>query len=158
MLRFVLPFDLTTPPSSGYRCTKSYKERDSTVANRRHGPAIPPGIQCHHLPDLWSILVRLTLKSLSFPKLIMNVCYFRRVSGLYVAWHWRRQSKSEFLAANRTQKGQTQQLVVDAAATSLTLPTELFKHWHANRQIAIPLALNFIASGECSCRHSRPSV
>lgn len=28
-----------------------------------------------------------------------------RVSGLYVAWHWRYQSKSEFLAANRTQKG-----------------------------------------------------
>ena len=30
----------------------------------------------------------------------------RRVLGLYVAWSWRRQTKSEFLAANRTQKGQ----------------------------------------------------
>ena len=33
-----------------------------------------------------------------------------RVSGLYIAWSWRYQSKSQFLATNRTQKGQTQRV------------------------------------------------
>ncbi|CAL8576205.1 hypothetical protein XPA_002097 [Xanthoria parietina] len=41
------------------------------------------------------------------------------VTGVWIAWLWRGQSKKDFLANNRTQK-------------------------------AIPLALNFIASGECS--------
>ncbi|KAF2839026.1 hypothetical protein M501DRAFT_1003570 [Patellaria atrata CBS 101060] len=39
--------------------------------------------------------------------------------GLYIAWRLRRQSKTEWLSSNGTQKG-------------------------------IPLALNFIASGECN--------
>lgn len=30
-----------------------------------------------------------------------------RVTGCYIAYRWRHQSKSEFLASNRTQKGQT---------------------------------------------------
>ena len=30
----------------------------------------------------------------------------RRISGLIVAWHFRNQSKTDFLASNRTQKGQ----------------------------------------------------
>lgn len=29
-----------------------------------------------------------------------------RLTGVYIAWNWRHQSKTEFLAANRTQKGQ----------------------------------------------------
>lgn len=28
-----------------------------------------------------------------------------RLTGLYIAWHWRKQSKLEFLSSNRTQKG-----------------------------------------------------
>ncbi len=29
-----------------------------------------------------------------------------RLTGLYIAWYWRHQSKTEFLSANRTQKGE----------------------------------------------------
>lgn len=36
-----------------------------------------------------------------------NLSALRSVFGLYVAWRWRHQSKSEFLASNRTQKGKS---------------------------------------------------
>ena len=41
------------------------------------------------------------MKSPPCLKLMRNT----RVIGLLIAWHWRKQSKSEFLAANRTQTG-----------------------------------------------------
>jgi hypothetical protein len=36
-----------------------------------------------------------------------DVLFLYSVFGLYVAWRWRHQSKSEFLASNRTQKGKS---------------------------------------------------
>ncbi|KAF2146211.1 uncharacterized protein K452DRAFT_219750 [Aplosporella prunicola CBS 121167] len=47
-------------------------------------------------------------------------------TGLFVAWKLRRQTRSDYLSSNRTQK-------------------------------AIPLALNFIASGECTCARNSGS-
>lgn len=70
-----------------------------------------------------------------------------RVTGLYIAWRWRHQSKSEFLASNRTQKGQTSSTGEPPPALPPSLPP--VQNPLANLSTAFPLALNFIASGEC---------
>lgn len=80
------------------------------------------------------------------------------VTGLYVAWRFRHQSKSEFLSSNRTQKGQicrcprsaltrgelTSFLSLKSSTRCVSAPIS-----NANDFPAIPIALNFIASGEC---------
>lgn len=61
--------------------------------------------------------------------------------GLFLAWKFRKQTKLEFIHSNRTQTGARAfsdcSKSEDRADTAITL--------------AIPLALNFMASGECSC-------
>jgi len=70
-----------------------------------------------------------------------------RVVGCYVAWRLRKQSKLEWLSSNRTQKGQ-ETLHQDVLAQT----SRFLRHQHgseANDVLGFPLALNFIASGEC---------
>lgn len=120
----------------------------------RHGSAIVPSLKRHHLLDLWSFLVgpiphhpqSSTYKYAHAQEGSRCSLLDRRVSGLYVAWYWRHQSKSEFLATNRTQKGQTQRRLEKEHTHAL--PTFLINKAVADRSPAIPLALNFIASGE----------
>lgn len=89
------------------------------------------------------------------------------VTGLYIAWRFRHQSKSEFLSSNRTQKGQIyRRLRNDLAGSEITIspfppkapivacPAEIDA---ANKFPAIPLAMNFIASGECISACATPS-
>ena len=77
-----------------------------------------------------------------------------RVTGLWIAWLWRGQSKKDFLANNRTQKGQirSRYLLLEAAfePPSLSSQTSALVEEILTALLAIPLALNFIASGECS--------
>jgi hypothetical protein len=43
------------------------------------------------------------------------------VVGLYIAWRWRHQSKSDFLASNRTQKGETSIACTRGSKATVTL-------------------------------------
>lgn len=78
--------------------------------------------------------------------------------GLYIAWTLRRQTKTEFLASNRTQKGQILRRAVHNAKTFATcpIPNVLLGSYIivTNSCAALPLALNFIAAGECFNAHS----
>jgi hypothetical protein len=48
-----------------------------------------------------------------------------RLAGLYIAWYWRHQSKSEFLSANRTQRGEAS---MKASVLFSPYLTEDFRH------------------------------
>ena len=89
-------------------------------------------------------------------KICIDVCLYNRLSGLLVAWLWRQQSREEFLAANRTQKGQIQRPLMIENVHMATRNLDLLESCTvrldslADDYTAIPLALNFIASGECN--------
>lgn len=62
--------------------------------------------------------------------------------GLFLAWKFRKQTKLEFIHSNRTQTG--------AYPPPIVLE-RVKKKKYILTPLAIPLALNFAASGECSC-------
>jgi hypothetical protein len=74
------------------------------------------------------------------------------LSGLYVAWLFRHQSKGEWLSSNRTQKGQNTSSdanLFEELYKALEAPFHLIEDELLTYSLAFPLALNFIASGEC---------
>lgn len=74
-----------------------------------------------------------------------------RVTGCYIAWRLRNQSKLEWLSSNRTQKGQNTITRVAQVARCFLPDIIGSGEWacRANKCAGVPLALNFIASGEC---------
>jgi hypothetical protein len=122
------------------------------LKHNNHGSTILSGLQCLYLRDLWTFPVRPLFQLTQHESLRLvraKSCTLRRVFGLYVAWRWRHQSKSEFLASNRTQKGKS--FACAKHKTSLQIPPSYTLRPDPLTVLpAIPLAFNFIASGECA--------
>ncbi|KIV95892.1 hypothetical protein PV10_03493 [Exophiala mesophila] len=76
------------------------------------------------------------------------------MAGLYIAWTLRKQTKGEYLATLRTQKGiDDAPSQFEVCADSWARPIKRISADHfIVRSTGIPLALNFIASGECTRR------
>lgn len=66
-----------------------------------------------------------------------------RIIGIGLAWRMRNQAKADFLAGNRSQKGQS---LLTERHMLFTLVPWFFTN--TNYLVALPLALNFIAAGE----------
>lgn len=87
-----------------------------------------------------------------------DLVQWRRATGVWISWLRRRQSKADFLSSNRTQKGQDSNCLVamrDAyhftpcPATASQICLFAVYGLILTNIVALPLALNFIASGEC---------
>ncbi len=141
----VFKFESSIPPSIIHLIAKTAAplRRSRKLQPKEDGSTFIPGIQCHHLYHIWGFSVRF------LPLLwhLITDIVVTSVTGLYIAWRWRHQTKGQFLSSNRTQSGQD---LTSAIAHPFYSPiTGFFIELRADSSLALPIALNFIAAGEC---------